>query len=380
MTYVLDTRTANDRFPGIGRYVLNLARELGQVLDEGESLILLRDKTSLSSSVDQILTNARVRKFAVSSSPFSIQQQWSLPRSLQRLGATLYHSTYYMMPYRPKVRTVLTIYDLIPVTYPGSVSLQARLVFRPATRLAIRAASHIITISEATRQHLLELYPVDPGIVTTIPLAADETFRPQDADTIRRIRHRHNLPKSYGLYLGTNKPHKNLVRLVEAWFMVVRQWPGPAPSPMLVVAGPWDNRYDAPTRRVSQLSLDGQVRFLGPIPEPELPGLLAGADVFVFPSLMEGFGLPVLEAMSCGTPVVCARISSLREVASEAALYFDPEDIEDCASVMTKVLANSGLRAELSQRGLSRAAKFSWRGTAQETVQIYRALVDRAID
>ena len=378
-TYVLDTRTANKRFPGIGRYVQNLSRELGQVLSDGESLVLLREQGSLSSSGDQFSTSAQIREFSVSTSPFSLRQQWSLPRSLQELGASLYHSTYYLMPYRPNVSTVLTIYDLIPMTYPGSVSVQARLVFRPATRLAIRAASHIITISEATRQHLLELFPVDPGIVTAIPLATDETFRPQDAATIRRIRHRYDLPESYGLYLGSNKPHKNLVRLVEAWSVLVSQWPGPAPSPILVIAGPWDNRYDAPTRRVSQLALGGHVRFLGPIPERELPGLLSGTEVFVFPSLMEGFGLPVLEAMSCGTPVACAQISSLSEVASEAAAYFDPENIDDLASSLTKVFTSSGLRNDLSRRGLARAATFSWRRTAEETIRIYRALVDRAV-
>jgi alpha-1,3-rhamnosyl/mannosyltransferase len=266
------------------------------------------------------------------------------------------------------------------MTFPGSVSLQARLVFRPATCLAVRAASHIITISEATRQQLLERFPVKPGNVTAIPLAADPIFRPQEGEAISRIRHQYGLPETYGLYLGTNRPHKNLVRLVEAWSIVVREWTRTSQKPMLVIAGPWEDRYDAPTRRAAQLSMEEDVRFLGPIPEPELPGLLAGAEAFVFPSLVEGFGLPVLEAMACGTPVACAKTSSLPEVASEAAVYFDPENIEDMAAKMLQILTNPELRDDLSQRGMSRAAKFSWRSTAEETVRIYRSLVDRSAD
>ncbi len=184
---------------------------------------------------------------------------------------------------------------------------------------------------------------------------------------------RFSLPRDYLLYLGSNKPHKNLVRLVEAWRIVVASGVQAADVP-LVIAGAWDARYPEARQRVDTLGLADRVLFLGPVADADLPALYAGARAFVFPSLYEGFGLPVLEAMACGAPVICADGSSLPEVAGEAALLVDARDVEALATAIRRVLADADLAGELRRRGVQQAARFSWAQTAQRTLEVYRVL------
>jgi len=176
------------------------------------------------------------------------------------------------------------------------------------------------------------------------------------------------------LYLGSNKPHKNLERLVEAWALLQPRGSAPAagqPVP-LVIAGAWDDRFPEARRRAEALSLGAQIRWLGPAPEADLPALYSGALLFVFPSLHEGFGLPVLEAMACGAPVVCSNSSSLPEVAGDAALTVDPLDTEKLASAIGQALEEERLRQELRAKGLRQAGSYSWPRTARLTIETYR--------
>jgi alpha-1,3-rhamnosyl/mannosyltransferase len=272
------------------------------------------------------------------------------------------------MPYRPGVLTVVTIYDLIPLLFPTTVSFQARLLFRWTTQLALGAAQDIIVISEASRLDLLHRFSLRAGQVTAVPLAADPRFRPCPPEEVQQVRERYGLPPAYVLYLGINKPHKNLVRLVEAWSQVAADpW-------QLVIAGAWDERYPESRQRAAELKLGQRVRFLGRIADSDLPALYSGAGLFIFPSRYEGFGLPIVEAMACGAPVACSNSSSLPEVAGDAALLFDPEDTGAMVAAIERVLTDETLREELRQRGLVQARRFSWQRTAAETLAIYRRL------
>jgi alpha-1,3-rhamnosyl/mannosyltransferase len=179
------------------------------------------------------------------------------------------------------------------------------------------------------------------------------------------------LPENYILYFGSNKPHKNLVRLIEAWQIANRK--SQIANHELVIAGAWDARYPEAKRRAEELDLADKVSLLGPVAEADLPALYAGAELFVFPSLYEGFGLPVLEAMACGAPVVCSNVSSLPEVAGDAALLVDPLDMDALAAAIVRVLGDEALRSEMRQRGLQQAGRFTWAQTAQQTLEIYRA-------
>lgn len=395
--YLLDVRTATPHFPGIGRYVANLARELPGLLRSDEQLILLRERGKGEKGEGE---NGSVE---VDATPFSLSQQWQVPKVLKNVSrntlqqnsahpqstpsalriphsALIYHSPYYLMPYRPGVPTVLTFYDIIPIAYPEYVALRARLLFRLLTRLACHAADHIVSISDAASHDLMHHFGVPASKITTTPLAPDPRFQPQSPAEIERIRQKYNLPEHFFLYFGINKPHKNLVSLVESFDKVTR-WQGdkvkntnePTLSPChLVIAGAWDERYPEAKQRAA--ALGDAVRFLGRIEDTDLPGLYAAATAFIFPSKYEGFGLPVLEAMACGTPVACSNNSSLPEVAGDAALLFNPQNISEISQTMEQLSTNVALRQQLSQRGLAQAQRFTWRRTAEATLDVYRKL------
>ncbi len=379
--YILDARTATNHFPGIGRYVRNLAPALAAQLTPEERLSILWNPADLTAWNPSDLTGAQIDAVPAPISPFSLRQQWTLPGLLRQVARqtgvrtsrwkahSLYHSTYYLMPYWPGMTTVLTIYDLIAMLHPEAVSLQARLLFRLTTALALRTARHVIAISQATRQDLLTHFGVAAEQVSAIPLAADPRFQPQPPDEIQRRRVKYDLPEEYLLYLGINKPHKNLPTLIHAYARLAGAMESSLPP--LVIAGAWDERYPQVKQQVQKLGLENTVRFLGLVDDADLPALYSGCALFVFPSLYEGFGLPVLEAMACGAPVLCGNRSSLPEVAGSAALLVDPANVDAMASAIQKALDESTRRI-LSQRSLVQAATFSWQRTATETLAVYR--------
>lgn len=377
MRFVLDARTATGHFPGIGRYAFNLARALAPRLDATEELIVLRHASPAGPApwaMDTLTGGpAGARVVDVPASPFELRQQWLLPRRLRGLGAALYHSPYYLMPYRPGAPAVVTVHDLIPLLYPQYFTAGQRLIFALTIRAATHTARQIVAVSNATARDLERLLGPLAGRgaarVSVIPEAADPAFGPRPDREIAALRARLGLPERYVLYLGSNKPHKNLVRLVEAW---ARLQPQPMP---LALAGLWDPRFPEARLRAEALGLGDAVRFLGSVPEPDLPALYGGATAFVFPSEYEGFGLPVLEAMACGAPVACARTSSLADIAGDAALMFDPAGEEAIAQALAQLLSTPDLRAELRDRGRERAARFSWQRAAQETLALYRQMV-----
>ena len=368
MPIVLDARTANDHFPGIGRYVVNLSQALMRIAPDLD-LTLLHNPAAKATR----LTLPALPRIACSTSPFSIQQQWIVPAILRQAQAKFYHSAYYLMPYLPGVPSVVTCYDLIPLIYPEYYTISQRLICRLAHYLALRATRVILAISEATKADLVRVFQVDPQQVLVTPLAADASFAPCSRMQIAAVRVKYALPERYVLYLGINKPHKNLARLVQTWRVVNRK--SQIPHLKLVIAGQWDERYPEARRLAEELGLKDQVVFAGPVSEADLPALYSGAMLFVFPSLYEGFGLPVLEAMACGTPVVCSNTSSLPEVAGNAALLVEPQDVTALADALSRAANDGELRQAMRQKGMTQAARFSWERTAQETLTAYRHLM-----
>jgi glycosyltransferase involved in cell wall biosynthesis len=400
--YILDARTATPHFPGIGRYVTNLARALVPLLASDERLTVICDPAYPIALPPSDI----VRTIPLSVSPFSLRQQWAIPRvlrsfhvrrasspasSAQLPASSLYHSPYIAMPYWPGIPALLTVYDLIPVRYPAYSSSRARFFIRWMTRLALRAARHVIAISEFTRRDFMAEFGLRPEQITAIPLAADPAFQPQPPVAIAAVRARYGLPERFVLYLGSNKPHKNLARLVEAWQIADSKWQMAIGS--LVIAGAWDERYPEARELADSSGLKTSTEndqhpvssnqppvWLGPVPEADLPALYSAAAAFVFPSLYEGFGLPVLEAMACGTPVICSNTSSLPEVTGDpsagsgqaAALLVDPLDTAAIADAIRRVLTDDNLRADLRYRGLAQAARFTWTQAAAATLAVYR--------
>jgi len=363
----LDGRTIQDHFPGIGRYTFNLARALAES-GPADDILLLHNRRDPNTRFDLDLLRERPNLTILeSNSPyFSLVEQWRIPRQLHAQQSALYHSPYYLMPYLAPCPEVVTVHDLIPLLYPHYFTAAQRLVFNAAVRLATQAARIVVADSEATAADLRRLLHLDSRKVRVVLAAADPTLvRPDDA-LIATSLARYGLPKSYVLYVGSNKPHKNLTRLVEAWPLVQSRG-----QTQLVIAGAWDPAYNAPQIAAARLGLENEIRWLGPIPQSDLAALYSGSAIFVFPSEYEGFGLPVLEAMACGVPIICSNRSSLPEVAGDAAILLDPHESESWAEAIDRLLEDDTLRAAYGRRSLYQAQQFTWGETARHMRALY---------
>lgn len=366
MQIVIDVRTVTNHFPGIGRYVANLVTALAEI---SELKIYLLTGNPVN---PPHLPLPALPQISCSVSPFSISQQWILPGKLWKTRATLYHSPYYLMPYFTHLPTVLTCHDLIPLIYPQYFTAGQRLIFRLTHILALRVARKIITVSQATRADLLHYFSVDPERIVVIPEAPASKFFPQSPDKIMQLRKRYALPENYLLYVGSNKPHKNIVTLIRAFALTKIDIQNPALK--LVIAGYWDKRYPEAQYLTKSLLLKDQVVFLGSIEDNDLPALYSGASLFIFPSLAEGFGLPVLEAMACGVPVICSNTSSLPEVAGDAALFVDPLDVKALSEKIKQILKDERLREEMRRKGFLQVNKYSWERVARQTMEVYKGV------
>jgi glycosyltransferase involved in cell wall biosynthesis len=383
MRIAIDARYVYDHFPGIGRYVYNLLLGLA-ALDLPHTLVVLHnpalpntrhDLAALArfASVELVATNAR---------PFSAAEQIAIPRLLRRLRADLYHAPYYVRPYAGlPCPSVVTLYDAIPRLFPAEAAPRARLLFDLLTRLAIRSSRRVIAISASARDDLAAAYRVPAERIAVTPLAAGPRFRPQPPEVVADARAAYDLSERYVLALASNKPHKNLPRLVEAFAQVAGRRPhvtgdDPNVRPVtcdvrLVIAGHWDPRYPEARELAERFGLGALVRFLPGLAEADLPALLSGAEVFAFPSLYEGFGLPPLEALACSAPVLCGDTSSLPEVVGDAALRVDTRSVAALAGGLAQLLGDAALRERLRAAGPLRAAQFSWRRTAEATLAVY---------
>lgn len=365
---VLDARATTAHFPGVARATLGLLRGLHEIEYDAHFAVLSYNDTPHRSH--PAFTDPRFERIAMGAAPLGLAQQWQLPRLARRLHADLWHAPYYIRPFVGVPQPVVTVYDVIGHVLPTALpSLRARLLFELTLRLSLRTAAHVITSSQATQRDLVQLYAVPEARISIIPLAADPQFRPQPPHLVQAMRDRWNLPLRYVLYIGSNKPHKNLETLVQAFGKLDT-------DATLVIAGRWDARYPAAQRLARTSQQAERIRFLHEIPDAALPALLTGAQAFVFPSRYEGFGLPPLEAMQCGTPVIAANTTALPEVVGDAGLLVAP-DVAPLADAMQRVLDDAGLRERLSAQGLQRAQQFSWAATARQTVTVYRQIAAR---
>jgi glycosyltransferase involved in cell wall biosynthesis len=267
---------------------------------------------------------------------------------------------------------VVTIYDLSFLRYPKSFESRRRMYLRWGTAYSAQRARRVIAISESTKRDIVRLLGVPEGKVDVVACGVDEDFRPVDEPgLLDELRKKRNLPPQMLLFVGTIEPRKNLVTLLEA-YSVLKERVHPPP---LVIGGPKGWRHEEVFSKTEELQLVDDVVFAGYIPREELPLWYNAAEVFVYPSLYEGFGLPPLEAMACGTPVVVSDTSALPEVVGDAGLLVEPSDTEGMALAMQRALTNRDLRRTLRKNGLERANRYTWRRAAQDTVKVY----DRAV-
>ncbi|MFQ5813782.1 MAG: glycosyltransferase family 4 protein, partial [Anaerolineae bacterium] len=295
------------------------------------------------------------------------------PFALQKERVDLLHALAFVTPLLSPCPSVVTIHDLSFLLYPESFKRSKRFYLSLFTRLSARQARCIIAVSKSTKRDVVRLLGVSPDKVEVVYSGVDDVFHPLAEDQVAAFRSKRGLPERFILFVGTIEPRKNVTRLIEA-FAALR--PCDLANLKLVIGGAKGWFYHNVFARVEELGLEGDVVFPGYIPVSELPLWYNAAELFVYPSLYEGFGLPLLEAMACGTPVVAANTSSLPEVVGEVGLTVDPLDVEGLAEAMRRALGDEVLRQEMRDRGLQRAKGFSWTKTAQETVQVYRRAME----
>lgn len=300
-------------------------------------------------------------------------EQLTLPR-LARGRFDLLHGLAFALPLAWRGRSVVTIFDLSFLRHPEMFNRGNRLYLTLSTRLAARRADRVLTISEHGRREVIELLGVAPERVITTYCAADSRFQPLPATEVESFRMRRGLPDRFILYLGTLEPRKNVVTLVKAYARLRAGWPG---APLLVLAGAPGWLYRDVLAAIEQLGLGEHVLRPGFVDGDEQALWYNAAAVFAYPSIYEGFGLPPLEAMACGTPVVVANASSLPEVIGEAGLQVPPLDEGALANSLRQVLQDDQQARIMREAGLERAAQFSWRRLARETLSCYDEVAGR---
>jgi len=272
------------------------------------------------------------------------------------------------------VARVVTVHDLIPLLLPQTVTRRHRWIRGVMLSCVVRWADRLIADSHATARDLAGRYPEAADKTRVVHLGVDPRFAPATREAVAAVRRELGLPSAYLLYAGVISPVKNLERLIEAYAIL---WKETREIPPLVIAGRRGWLADGIMRRAHELGLGGSVRFCGFVRDEALPPLLTGASAFLFPSRYEGFGLPVLEAMACGTPVLAGNRASLPEIAGEAAVLVDPEDPAGIADGIRGLLQDSGRRARLVERGIAQARGFRWEETARRTMAVYREAAEQ---
>ncbi len=292
----------------------------------------------------------------------------------------IFHSPDFTLPPVWRARSLVTVHDLSFLRLPECFPDGLRRYLENAVPRAVRRADHVIADSHNTRRDLMALLDTPGDKVSVIHAGVEPRFRPMrsaaDAGTLAAVRRKYALPERFVLSVGTVQPRKNYTRLIEAFAAL--DAPAGDQTRHLVIAGGRGWLYEQVFDRVTTLGLDSRVHLLGFVDDADLPALYNLAEVFVFPSLYEGFGLPPLEAMACGVPVVCAATSSLPEVVGDAALTINPLDVGRLAEAVQRVLADEVLRASLVARGLARARQFTWTKAARELRQVYFKIVKGA--
>jgi glycosyltransferase involved in cell wall biosynthesis len=365
----IDARIAYYARGGIRNYVLCLLDALA-VLDADTEYYVLHSRKDHSPR----LPGGNFYPVACWTPSHHRLERWALGIEVARLGLDLLHTTDFIPPALGIRRSVITVHDLSFLYYPQCLTDESRRYYNRQIGWAVRRADHILADSHATKSDLILLLEVPPEKVTVVHLAADAAFHPLADAEAGRIAGKYGLEPGYLLCVGTLEPRKNLPGLLQAYRLLLDT--GTTTAPLVLIGGKgW--LYDEIFGCIEALHLEGHVRFLHDVPDTDLPGMYNAASVLTTPSFYEGFGLPALEAMACGTPVVVADRASLPEVVGDAGLLVDPDDTDSIAKALRRVLTNDPLRARMRELGLAQAASFTWERAAQATLAVYREVACR---
>jgi glycosyltransferase involved in cell wall biosynthesis len=363
------TICSSSRPTGHGIYAINLINALSKIHDD--IVVWTLDDTGMTTEPRQTRKVMQALHFLGGKSyllrPFWVE--YALPRQLKKEGVDVLFSMVPSALSQSPVPHVVTVLDLIPLTFPGEIAKTVSWNYRYRLPAILKHAEALVAISEHTKREVENYYRIDPVKIHTVYLGYDHAhFRPH---TDLEALHRYGLEQhGYLLYVGNASPRKNLTTLVKAYSKISSQI-----SHKLVLCG---SKTMTETKQIRDLiakyRLEGKILLLDYVPYADLPVLYGGASLFVYVSLSEGFGLPVLEAMACGTPVLCSNTTSIPEVAGDAAVLLDPTDHDNMAKEIAKTVLDERRLQELSDAGLQRCKRFSWGKTAQQVLSVLKSV------
>lgn len=367
----IDARMFSDAFTGIGRYNFELTKRLFQPYNlertDLEWVIFLNEP-----QFSQFEFPAHVKKVCVNASHYSFAEQGRFAFLLYKEKCDLVHFSHFNLPllyWRP---FVVTIHDTTISFYPGKKmnTWWRKLAYQMVIRQAVKASKHIITVSEHTKQDVIKLFGIRPEKISAIHIAPSPEFKKLEEDVILAVKDAYQLPDEFLLYTGNWREHKNLVGLINAFAVLKAQ--EKFKSLALVITGKEDPHYPEVKATIAELNLQDSIKLVGLINIRSLMALFNAATIYVCPSFYEGFGLPPLEAMACGTPVAVSCAASLPEVCGKAAAYFDPHNVEDMTQVLSDLLLDKDHQTQLVALGLKQIKNFSWDTCAQQTLAVYK--------
>lgn len=368
MRIAIDAHSVGTGLGGNESYATNLIEALAEI-DQTNRYTLYVTRREAVERFDNRWPNFSVRS-TLPHTPL-IRIPLTLSAELRRNPVDVLHVQFTAPPFSP-CPVVVSIHDLSFEHLPQTFKWRSRNQLRITVRRTARQAAQVIALSEYARNDIVNTYKVSPDKISVIPLSAGGHFQPvRNEEELQRVRQTYGIEGEYMLSVGAIQPRKNLARLVAAYSHLRGSKPE-GKLPKLVLAGKCAWLYDETLRAIKNLQLSDSIILTGYVPESDLPALYSGALCFIYPSYFEGFGLPPLEAMQCGVPVIAGDRTSLPEVVGDAGILVDPFDVDALAAAIEKVLNDSSLRARLSVQGLARAKLFRWRETAHKTLAVYR--------
>jgi hypothetical protein len=375
MKLLIDATAIPQKPVGAGIYISRLVRELLLVNQEFDITILAhKDDYDLFNLQDEYKKNFifqidRGKGFRI------LSEQIIFPSLIKKNKIDLYHGLHYTTPINKKTCTITTIHDTTFFLFPKKHTWLKRLYFKFFIKHSCFNSDHLITVSDNTKKDLIDLLNIDSKKITTTHLGVDDTFKPiVDVDKFEYIKFKYQLPDRFILYVGLIEPRKNLSSLVRAFSRYLTNLELPQ-DVHLIIAGRWGWESKELLTLVSELNISQKVHFPGYIDQNDLPFLYNMAKVFVYPSYYEGFGLPVLEAMACGTPVITSNVSSMPEFVGNGGILINPNDIDSLVDALRNTLTNNNLRNELSSNALIQSGKYSWKETARKTLAVYHRVL-----
>lgn len=368
MRIAIDAHSVGTGLGGNESYATNLIEALAEIDTVNDYTLFVTRQAAVTRFSDR-WPNFSVRT-TLPHTPL-IRIPLTLSAELRRHPVDVLHVQFTSPPFSP-CPVVVSIHDLSFEHLPKTFKWRSRKQLRITVRRSAREAARVIALSEFARRDMIDTYRLQPEKVSVVPLAAPAHFGPvTDEQEIQRVRQTYGIKDDYILSVGAIQPRKNLSRLVAAYSRLRRVGPE-GKLPQLVLVGKCAWLYDETLRTIQELEVSDSVILTGYVPESDLPALYSGALCFVYPSYFEGFGLPPLEAMKCGAPVIVGDKTSLPEVVGDAGILADPFDVDDIAAKIASVISDSNLRADLRVKGLNRAKLFDWRETARQTLAIYQ--------